>query len=328
MKNKKVKLMILLVLLVVVCTACALTMGLPSGSQTVDVTLVMKTDISAAEFWEVTMKGVEEAVVDYDVNLTITGASAETEIDEQIQVMEDVIQTRPDVIVLVSSDYDRMADSTEAAVKAGIPVITMDSDVNSDARTCYIGSDNYEIGSAMGDLLHHRLPEGGKVAILAQSANSSAGIDRSRGAEDVVTKTGKNELIGIYYCDNDPIRAAEITQDLMAQYEDLAAIICTNEVCNVGAANYVASLNGDRDIILIGCDSSMTQISYLERDIIQGIVVQQPFNMGYVAIRSAAQLARGEDLPEQIEIPCVSITKENMYDIENQKLLFPFNGTS
>ena len=115
MKNKKVKLMILLVLLVAVCTACALTMGLPSGSQTVDVTLVMKTDISAAEFWEVTMKGVEEAVVDYDVNLTITGASAETEIDEQIQVMEDVIQTRPDVIVLVSSDYDRMADSTEAA---------------------------------------------------------------------------------------------------------------------------------------------------------------------------------------------------------------------
>ena len=328
MKNKKKWLLLLQAVLVIACVAGVLVPKLTNGSRPVKVTLVMKTDASVAEYWEVMLKGVQEATADYNVDLTVTGASAETEIDEQIQVMSDVIQEDPDVVVLVSSDFHQMAASTEAAVAAGIPVITMDSDVNSAARTCYIGSDNYEIGSAMGELLCEKLPEGGKVAILAQSANSSAGIDRSRGAEDVVTRSGRNELVGIYYCDNDVVRAAEITREIMAQHGDLAAIICTNEVCNVGAANYVASLDGSREIILIGCDSSMAQISYLERDIIQGIVVQQPFNMGYVAIRSAVQLVRGEDLDAQIEIPCVSITKENMYEKENQKLLFPFNGST
>ena len=324
MKNKAIKIVLLLLLVVMACTACAVVMKMSNRTKPANVTLVLKTEVSTAEFWEITMEGVKQAAADYQVNLTITGTSAEKEIDAQIQLMEEVIATKPDVIVLAASDYDRMTASVEDAVKAGIQVITMDSDVNTSVRTCYVASNNREIGRAMGDLLCDKLPEGGKVAIMAHG-NSSTAIERVEGAWNYVKDSGAFELVGIYDCNDSQTMAYEYAAELLSQHKDLAAIICSNEVCNVGVANYFAEHNVDH-VALVGCDSSVAQIGYLEKGTIQGIVVQQPFNMGYLAIKAAAQLAAGETLPDRIEIPCVSITKENMYDIENQKLLFPFNG--
>lgn len=327
MKNKKYGRIATIVLVTVALAVSLVLLGLnPMAERSAKVTLVLKTDISTAEFWEIAMEGVKQAAEDYQIDLTITGTSAEKEIEEQIELMEEVIAEKPDVIVLAASDFDRMAPSAEAAVKAGIQVITMDSDVNTTVRACYVASNNYEIGRAMGDLLCDKLPEGGKVAIMAHG-NSSTAIERVEGAWNYVKESGVFELVGIYDCNDSQTMAYQYADKILSQHNDLSAIICSNEVCNVGVANYFAEHNV-QNVALVGCDNSKVQVSYLEQDVIQGIVIQQPFNMGYLAIKAAAQLALGEDLPERIEIPCISITKENMYDIENQKLLFPFNGTS
>lgn len=83
------------------------------------VTLVMKTAVTTAEFWEVAMEGVEQATADFQVDLTVTGTQAEKEIDGQIAIMDQVIEDKPDVIILAASDYNAMAESAEKAVAAG-----------------------------------------------------------------------------------------------------------------------------------------------------------------------------------------------------------------
>ena len=298
----------------------------PMLRRTPRVTLVMKTAVTTAEFWEVTMEGVEQAAADFQVDLTVTGTQAEKEIDEQIAIMDQVIEDQPDVIILAASDYNAMAESAEKAVAAGIKLLTMDSDVNTDVQSCYIASDNVEIGRAMGRLMVQRLPEGGEIGILIHGNSSSAG-DRVRGTLEVLEQTGGFTVVGTYDCNDERNRARIFTAQLLQEHPDLAGIVCVNEVCNTGAADYIAAYAADRNIQLIGCDSSKTQVRYLEQGIIQGIVIQQPFNMGYLAVKSAAALAAGEKLDRQVVIPCVTITKENMNDLENQKLLFPFLGT-
>lgn len=323
MEHKWTKKALLLValLLVGVVLLGLMVQGMPHRTR---VTLVMKTDVSTAEFWAVTMKGMRAAAEDFNVELAETGASAETEIDEQISVMKQVIADKPDVIILVSSDYRRMAPVVNEAVAAGIRVVTMDSDVDSDARSCYVGSDNYQIGCALGELLNTFTPYAGKVAILSQSSMSSTGIDRALGAHDTITANERTTLVGVFYCDNDPTLAQSITAELVERYPDLAGIVCTNEVCNLGAADYLAE-NGLADqVAMVGCDNSKAQIRYLEQGVIRGIVIQRPFNMGYEAVRAAAQAAKGERVPEYEEIPCASITLDNMYESGNEKLLFPF----
>ena len=296
--------------------------GCRRTSKPLEVALVLKTTVDTAEFWGQVMDGVESAAEKYGVTLHVDGASAETEIEEQIAVMEDTIATAPDVIILVASDYDRLVPATEQAVAAGIPVVTMDSDVNTDARTCYVASDNLEIGHNLGTELVNTIQEG-QVAILSHSTTASSGIDRARGAMGVMEESGI-EVVGVYDCGNDMQKAGQITESLLKEFPDLAGFVCTNEVCNLAAAGQLVKEGRSGEIAVIGCDNSQQQIQYLEQNVIQSIVIQRPFNMGYVAVEQAVKVANGEDVPEFTAISCVSITQDNMYNSENQKLLFPF----
>ena len=76
-------------------------------------------------------------------------------------------------------------------------------------------------------------------------------------------------------------------------------------------------------VFVVGCDNSQRQIALLEQNIIQAIVIQRPFNMGYMAVQQAVRVAQGETPEDFVEVACVLITRENMYTQENQKLLFP-----
>ena len=90
-----------------------------------------------------------------------------------------------------------------------------------------------------------------------------------------------------------------------------------------GAANALADLGMGGQVFVVGCDNSQRQIQFLEQNIIQAIVTQRPFNMGYMAVQQAVRVANGEQTDDFVEVACVLITRENMYTQENQKLLFP-----
>jgi len=306
-------------LFLLLLSGCARTSAPPK------ITLVLKTTVETAEFWAQVMKGVHAAADELGVDLTVTGSSSETAVDEQIGIVKDVIADKPDAMILVASDCERLASVTDEAVAAGIPVVTMDSDVNSPRRAAYVASDNKKIGRSLGELLGQFLPNGGKVAILTHSVTASSGIDRTQGARDVIGQAGKYDLLGVFNCENDLDTARALTADLLEKHPDVDAILCTNEVCNIGVARTLTQEGLCGRVTVIGCDNSWRQIQYLEQNTIQGIVIQRPFNMGYLAVEQAVKVARGEEVDEFTEVGCVTITRDNMYNSDNQKLLFPFN---
>lgn len=297
--------------------------GCSAGGSAVRVTLVLKTEASVAEFWEMLLSGVNAAAEEYGVELTTVTSSTETAIDEQIALIETVIADKPDVMILSAADYDRCAEVTERAIAAGIRVVSLDTDVNAAGRSCFVGSNNYQIGLSMGQTLAQYLPAGGKVAIIQHMQTTTSGTDRTQGALDALSHYPDIEVLGSFCCENSMEKAQQITRELLAEHPDVAGFVCTNEVCNVATANTLVEMGLGGKVYLVGCDNSQRQIQFLEQNVIQAMVVQRPFNMGYLAVEQAVLLASGEQVESTVEVPCVTITQQNMYTQENQKLLFP-----
>ena len=314
---KKCTVFLLLLCLLLNLAGCA------AAQKPLRVTLVLKTVTEVAEFWGTLLSGVEKAAEEYGVELKVLTSPREIDIDKQIELIRQVTADKPDVMILSAADYDRCAEATEEAIAAGIGVVAVDTDVNAEGRACFVGSNNYQIGQEMGSQMASYLPEGGKVAVIQHMLTTTTGIDRTRGVIDALTQAGNIEILGSYCCDNSTLRAKEIPTALLEDEPDIRGFVCTNEVCNVGAANALVELGMGSKVFVVGCDNSQRQIALLEQNIIQAIVIQRPFNMGYMAVQQAVRVANGEQTDDFVEVSCVLIPRENMYTQENQKLLFP-----
>ena len=187
------------------------------------------------------------------------------------------------------------------------------------ALNSFITEEGLEMGRAMASYL----PEGGKVAVIQHMLTTTTGIERTRGVLDALNEAGNIEILGSFCCDNSTEQAQTITTELLSADPEIRGFVCTNEVCNVGAANALVELGMGGRVYVVGCDNSQRQIALLEQNIIQAIVIQRPFNMGYMAVQQAVRVAQGETPEDFVEVACVLITRENMYTQENQKLLFP-----
>ena len=97
-----------------------------------------------------------------------------------------------------------------------------------------------------------------------------------------------------------------------------------NEYSAIGAGKAVRDLGLSDSILMVGFDSSIEEVQMLEEGVFNAIIVQKPFNMGYLGVENTVLLLRGEILPEMVDSGSELITKENMYTDENQKFLFPF----
>ena len=165
---------------------------------------------------------------------------------------------------------------------------------------------------------------GGEIwTVIQHMLTTTTGIERTRGVLDALNEAGNIEILGSFCCDNSTEQAQTITTELLSADPEIRGFVCTNEVCNVGAANALVELGMGGRVYVVGCDNSQRQIQFLEQNIIQAIVTQRPFNMGYVAVQQAVRVANGEQTDDFVEVSCVLITRENMYTQENQKLLFP-----
>lgn len=288
-----------------------------------DVTVVIKSMEPSMEFWQVLVDGVQVAAKEFDVNVTVTGPPNESAIDEQIRIVDAAIEARPDAIVMAATDYNRLVPTALAAKKKGISLITIDSGINSEVSDSFIATDNFEAGKKAGMAMANLLEANDKVAIISFVQGTATQIDRERGVLASLEDVGII-VIGTYYSDGVEEKAYRITKELSEKHGDLRGIVGLNETSTVGAGKAIRDLGLAGHIQLIGFDSSINEVKLLEEGVMQATIVQRPFNMGYLGIKTAVQVLRKERIPNMIDTGSVVITKQNMYTDENQKLLFPF----
>ncbi len=288
---------------------------------------VPKTVDGRIDFWQVLGQGVYTAGKEFDEQVLTVGTVTESDISGQIALLEKAIGDRPKAIVMAASDYNLLVPVAEKIRAAGIPLITVDSGLNGGISASFIATDNYEAGRKAGDSMLQWVERDAEIAIVNSVKGASATMDRERGTRDRLKEAGGVSVLEqSFYSNASESRAYDIVIKLLQDEPGIKGIVCMNEPTTVGAAKAVKELGVSSRVKLVGFDASMDEIAFLEEDIIQAIVVQNPFNMGYLAVRTAVDVIKGRKVEPLIDTGSEVITKRNMYTKENQKLLFPFEG--
>jgi ribose transport system substrate-binding protein len=285
--------------------------------------IVKKVD---ADFWAVVKMGAEAAGKEFDVNVDFGGPEDENDIAGQIKMVKDAIDNKVDAIVLAAGDYTRLVDVAEEAVTKNIPVIIIDSELKSNKVVSFIATDNVDAGKKLGETLVKKVGKNCKVAIMSFIKGTATSDQREEGLLNELGKYSGIKIFAKEYCNSDENLAKQLTEKIIKKYPKLDAVICLNAYGTVGTARAIDNLKLTGKLKIIGFDSTPDEINYLEDDNIQALVVQNPFNMGYLGVKYAFDTINKHSVPKRTNTGCQVIDKDNMYLPENQKLVFPFTN--
>lgn len=283
--------------------------------------IVKKRD---ASFYTVVKMGALAAGKEFAVNVDFDGPTDEKDIDGQIRMVDKAIADGVDALVLAASDYIMLVDVAEKAVREDIPVIIIDSDISSDKMYSFIGTDNVDAGRLLGETLVDKVGEKCNIAVMSFMKGAASSDQRDEGLFESLDKHPSIKILSAEYCNSDEDIAEQLVENLIHKYPELDAVVCTNAYGTVGTARAVEKLGKAGKVKVIGLDSTPEEISFMEKDVVQSLVVQNPFSMGYLGIKYAIDAIDGKTLPRRNNTGLKAIDKDNMYDPENQKLLFPF----
>ncbi len=303
--------------------AIMLIAGSAPQREPVRIVAVLKTIDSNMEFWEVVKTGMAEAAKEFEVELSIQGPWVESDVDGQLRIVSDVIDGKPAAIILAATDFEALVPAVERAVREGIKVITVDSGVKSDLPDSFVATNNIEAGEKAGAEIARILQPGATIALVNHIKGATTAMEREIGATKALGVSGGLDVLGTWYTNNFEENAYDIASTLLKKHPDLAGFLALNEVSTVGVARALRDL-GRSDVKLVGFDNSLFEIKLMEEGWIDATVIQQPFNMGYLAVRAARAVSDGERVERFIDTGSLLITPEKMYLPEIQKILFPF----
>jgi ribose transport system substrate-binding protein len=261
------------------------------------------------------------AAKDFNIEISVRGPISESDISGQIAMIRQAMEEMPDAIVFAAADYNLLVPLAREIKRRGIPLVCIDSFINSDDADVRIGTDSYEGGQKCGTALMRYVQPGESVVVMSYVKGSSTAIDRESGARDFLR--GRVNLLDTLYSNSDAHLAYQQAAILIGRTPHLRGIVALNDPTARGAARALAESGKADTIALIGFDNSFPVLKYVERGIIRDTVVQKPFNMGYLGIETARQLINGKKPPRFINTGSIDISRQNMFRPENQKLLFP-----
>lgn len=276
------------------------------------------------EFWQTVKLGSDTAAEELGVKSTFEGPANESMIAEQIDMVENAITKKATAILLAALDTEALIPVVEKAKSKGIPVVMFDSNVNSDIPLSFVATDNKAAGGVAAEQLGKQLDGKGVVGIVAHNAGTSTAQQRRDGFIEKMKEMYPDiKLLEPVYSDGDHQRAMDKATDMMQSNPNLAAIYATNEGSAIGVATAVDAKGKGGKVKVVGFDSSEAEIAFLKSGVVQGFVVQNPFNMGYLGVKALYDVLEGKTIDNRIDTGATYVTLENLESEKVQKLLNP-----
>ena len=309
---------------------CALVLAAAVSAQTYEVAVIPKG--TTHEFWKSIHAGAIAAATELKaegvtVNVIWKGPLREDDREQQVQVVENFTGRRVSGIVLAPLDARALVAPTEEAVHAGIPVVIIDSGLKSNAPVSTVSTDNYKGGVLGARRLGELLGGKGKVILLRVLGGSTSTEQREAGFLDTLAK----EFPALEILSSDQHAGAtrdtayRVSQNLLNRFgRDVTGIFAPNESSATGMllAMKDAGLAGGK-VKLVGFDSGSKTVDALKSGDLQGLVVQNPFRMGYLGVKTLVASLRGEKVELVIDTGCALVTRENMAEPAMADLLNP-----
>lgn len=282
------------------------------------VALVVKTLNNP--FFNDMQAGAEDMARELEINLIVQAAEREVDVEQQVQIVENLIQRRVDVIMLTPSGSREVVPVIARANRNNIPIINLDTRVDADllARdnayvATFIGSDNFEGGYLAGKFVGEQLNGEGKVAILEGIPGHETADSRQQGFLSGIGEFPGIKIVTSQTANWERNLGYNVFENILQSYNDVQAVFAASDLMALGAIEAIsASGRNSNDILVVGFDAHIEAVDAIRRGVMSATVAQNPYEIGRAGVEYAFKVLNGEEIPNNINVEIKLITQDNV----------------
>ncbi len=278
------------------------------------------------EYWKSIHAGAVKAAREEAVELIWKGPQKEDDRAQQIAVVEDMIARRVDGIVLAPLDGKGLRNPVAEARRAGIPAVIVDSDLDGDEHISFIATDNYQGGRLGARRLAESLGGRGSVLMMRVMVGAESTMRREQGFLDEMRQHAAIRVVSDnQYGGITTETAYQTGENLLNRFPAVDGVFCPNESTTFGMLRALTDAGKAGKIRFVGFDSSDKLIAALGQRHLDGLVLQNPFRMGELAVRTLARHLRDRGAPveKRVDTGAVVATPATMDQPDIRLLLAP-----
>jgi ribose transport system substrate-binding protein len=287
------------------------------GTDRPKIALVLKT--LNHPFFVDMRRGAQEAADRLGVQLEVQAAEREIDVEKQMQIVENMIQTGIGALAITPSGSREIISALVKARDAKVPIVIVDTRLDekaaADARVhaeTFVGSDNYEGGKLAGSYMVTATNGKARVAILEGIPGHETGDSRLRGFRDAVAQAKGIEIVASQPANWERDQGFNVFQNMLQAHPDIDAVFAASDLMALGAIEAIAAAGKTGKIRVVGFDALDDAKKAIAAGTMDASVAQFPAEMGKIAVESAVKAMRGEKLPPDIVVKLAMVTKESL----------------
>src|SRR5436305_12378913 len=300
------KTLFVLLALTLIATAVGCNRSKTNGKK---LTIAVIPKGTSHEFWKSIHAGAIKAQRELSTNgaeveIIWKGPLREDDREQQIQVVEGFTSQGVNGIVLAPLDNRALARPVEEAKTAGVPTVIIDSALESNSIVSFVATDNRKGGMLGADRLGELLGGKGKVILLRYAEGSASTTDREEGfLSEMKQKFPGIELISKdQYAGATRDTAKRSSENLLNRFgDDVQGIFTPNESSTAGMLSALQDIGKAGKVIFVGFDTSQMFIDAMRAKQLHGNGVQNPFNVGYLGVRTMVESLQGKRVEKRID---------------------------
>ncbi len=287
-------------------------------------TIVMIPKATQATFWNQVRRGADRAAEEFQVELIWKGPAKDNDRTEQQRVLQQFTNESVDAILLAPTDRVGLAEDVRTATGKGIPVLIFDSGLDAEVGKdfiSYVATDNLAAGRLGGKALMELIGNGGKAVLFRHMEGQESTTNRETGALEEFKAANAEMLSDNRYSGETSIQAQTTALNMIDVMREAAGIFASNQTASEGLLLALEQQNLAGQVKFVGFDSSPLLVRGLKEGHIDALVVQDPVNMGYTAVKLMVEHLNGEKIDPLVHTATHLVTRENMGDPEIAPLI-------
>lgn len=255
-----------------------------------------------SDFWQYVLVGaLNYAYENSDkVHVTTYGPTSEADTAEQAEILDSIVTTKPDGIVIAATLTDNCNAGIDAAAAAGIPVVTIDNRVTTENYVTHYATDNSAAGASAAErfvkeLDARKVEKKGVVGLISAMAGPQVLLDREDGFVNKLKELAPDlKVLEKVYVDNDIPKALAAAEDIYtANKDNLVGYFASNNATGDGLAQFITENNLGDKLVCVTFDSDKTEIDGIKSGALVATVIQDPYGMGYKGCDTIYQIVSG-----------------------------------
>jgi ribose transport system substrate-binding protein len=261
----------------------AVTTGCGARHSDKEVYYLISTNL-ALPYWQSAAAGFKQAAAEYKVTARVVGPDG-YDAQAELAELQKAAATKPAGILISVADVAVLQPGIDAAVSAGVPVITMDSDAAGSRRLYFIGTNNLEAGQLGGKRVISKIGGKGNVVFftIAGQANTE---ERLKGFKDVFSSRPEIKIAEVVDIKGDARDAFDKTQQFLALTGDkkIDAFVCLDSASGKMVSDALKRSGGGRE--LVAWDVNQDTLDGIKAGTIDATIAQKPYTMGWVGLKA------------------------------------------